>query len=93
MGIQRKVVSQQPRRQQSELVEKNEKIGELLNLEKVPTHLMAWKEPRLDLGTGDCYPLVDVLERIAELVGTSKKKKPAAVKKISPLAGAETKGD
>ena len=68
MSIQRKVKVQEPKRQQSELIEKHKKIGELLQLERVPVHRLAWKEPRLELETADCYPVVDVLERIAELL-------------------------
>ena len=80
MGIQRKAVTQPVRRQQSELIDKHEKIGALLQLDKVPVHTMAWKERRLELSDGDCYPLVDVLERIAEIIGTSKKKrKPTSI--------------
>ena len=42
--------------------------NELLGLNTVPLHELAWKEERLDLGSGDCYPMVDVLERIAEVL-------------------------
>ena len=71
------------KRQKENLIEKNKRIGELLRLKKVPLHLLAWKEPKLGLDTGDCYPLVDVLERIAELVGAKPepKKKPGRPKK------------
>ena len=56
------------RRQKIDILKQGERIGELLGLEKVPTFCMAWKEPRLDLpGGGDCYPLVNVLERLAEM--------------------------
>lgn len=70
------------KRQKEDLEKKHEKIGELLGLEKVPLHTLAWKEPRLDLGSGDCYPVVDVLERLAVLMEFPKtvapnKKKPA----------------
>ena len=78
MAIQRKVVNQLPRRQEGDLIKKAEKIGKLLDLDPVPTHTLAWKEQRMSIGTGDCYPLMDVLERIAELVG----KKPKAAKRV-----------
>ena len=55
------------RRQKIDILKQGERIGELLGLEKVPTFCMAWKEPRIDLpGGGECYPLVNVLERLAE---------------------------
>lgn len=73
------------KRQVKDLLEKAEKIGELLNLEKVPTFCMTWKERRLDLpGGGECYPLIDVLERLAEMVPhppkTPARKKPGKKK-------------
>ena len=68
--IQRKARQVDPKRQVADLIEKHKKIGELLKLEKVPLHVLAWKEPRYELGDGDCYPLVDVIERLAELVAT-----------------------
>ena len=62
------------RRQKIDILKQGERIGELLGLEKVPTFCMAWKEPRLDLpGGGDCYPLVNVLERLAEIVAAKPK--------------------
>ena len=64
------------KRQKIDILKQGERIGELLGLERVPTFCMAWKEPRLDLpGGGDCYPLVNVLEKLAELVGISAKMK------------------
>ena len=69
MGITRKVVEKPKKRDRAELIKKHEKIGGLLGLKPVPTHTLAWKEDRLELDTGDCYPIVDVLERIAELMG------------------------
>ena len=66
------------KRQAEDLLKKAEKIGELLKLDGVATFNMAWKEPRLDLpGGGECYPLIDVLERLAEMAvvkKTAKKK-------------------
>lgn len=64
--ISRKVIEQPKKRLASELQEKAERIGNLLGLDKVPVHTLAWKEIRLQLSTGDCYPLYDVLEKIAE---------------------------
>jgi hypothetical protein len=56
------------KRQVKDLLEKAVEIGELLELDKVATFNMAWKEPRLDLpGGGECYPLIDVLERLASV--------------------------
>jgi len=76
------------KRQVEDLIEKRKKIGELLKLDKVPLHVLAWKEPRLELGDGDCYPVIDVLERIAErlvgintMVGVKPLKKPGRPKK------------
>ena len=76
--IERKMRNLPPKRQQEDLIKKHEKIGELLGLEKVPLHLLAWKEARLELGDGDCYPIIDVLERIAEYMPQrqGEKKKP-----------------
>jgi hypothetical protein len=52
------------KRQVEDLLKQGEKIGELLGLERVPTHNMTWKERRLDLpNKGECYPLIDVLEK------------------------------
>ena len=82
MRIQRKAVRQLPRRQQADLIEKAEKIGKLLGLDPVPTHTLAWKEQRLEIGTGDCYPMMDVLERIAELVGSVPRKQPKKQKSV-----------
>ena len=73
--IQRKVKNLAPRRQKEDLIEKHKKIGELLELEKVPLHVLSWKEPRYELGDGDCYPLVDVIEKIAELLDVRAKAK------------------
>ena len=56
------------KRQKADRLEKNARIGELLNLEKVPLHCLEWQEPKLELGTGDCYPLIDVFLRLAQLV-------------------------
>ena len=84
--IERQVRERAKKRQVDEIIEKNKKIGELLGVEKVPLHVLAWKEPRLELGEGDCYPVVDVLEKIAEfivslsLVATENKKKPGRPK-------------
>jgi hypothetical protein len=63
--IARKVVNKMSKRLPSELFEKARNIGKLLDLEPVPKHTMAWQEPRLELDTGDCYPLIDILERLA----------------------------
>ena len=68
MPIERKLKTQIRKRQESELVEKHRRIGELLNMEPVPVHTLAWKEQRLSLETADCYPIVDVLERMSELL-------------------------
>ena len=65
------------KRQVSDILDKGEKIGKLLGIEKVATFNMTWKEPRIDLpGGGECYPRIDVLERISELIS-----KPARGKK------------
>jgi len=57
------------KRQIKDLNKKAEKIGDLLNLKKVASFNMAWQEPRINLeGGGECYPLIDVLERLAEMV-------------------------
>ena len=76
--IERKLRNLPPKRQQEDLIKKHEKIGELLGLEKVPLHLLAWKEARLELGGGDCYPVIDVLQKVAEMVSVlvPEKKKP-----------------
>lgn len=68
MGINRKVVEKPKKRDRAELIEKHQKIGELLKLDPVPTHTLAWKEDRLDLDSGDCYPVIDVLGKISELL-------------------------
>ena len=68
MPIQRRAVTQLPKRQKDELIEKHKRIGECLGLKTVPQHTLAWKEERLELDSGDCYPLVDVLDRIATLL-------------------------
>ena len=85
MPIERKIKAQEQKRQPGTLVEKHKKIGELLSLKKVPLHTLAWKEPRLELDTGECYPVVDVLERLAEYVNfldePGGNKKPAKAKK------------
>ena len=75
--IQRKAPKVLPRRQPSDILEKNEQIGTLLGLEKVAVHTLSWKEQRLPLASGDCYPTVDVLLKIAELLS----KKPGRPKK------------
>jgi hypothetical protein len=69
MGIERKAARQLPKRLKSEILAKHERIGHWLGLQKVPLHELAWKETRLDLEGGDCYPLIDVLETMAEMVG------------------------
>jgi hypothetical protein len=76
------------KRQKDDLLKKAEKIGDLLKLEKVATFNMAWKEPRLDLpGGGECYPLIDVFEKIAEILNTPvvPKKKGGRPKKVKPV--------
>ena len=84
--IERQVRERAAKRQVDDIIEKNKKIGELLGVEKVPLHVLAWKEPRLELGEGDCYPVVDVLEKIAELfdvkqsIDVVEKKKPGRPK-------------
>jgi len=73
------------KRQAQELLEKGEKIGKLLGLDRVATFNMAWKEPRLDLpGGGECYPLIDVLEKLAEKV-SAPKKSGGRSKKVKPV--------
>jgi hypothetical protein len=60
------------KRQVIDILKAGEKIGELLELDKVPTFNMTWRELRLDIpGGGDCYPLIDVLEKMAELIALS----------------------
>ena len=84
--IERQVRERAAKRQVDDIIEKNKKIGELLGVEKVPLHVLAWKEPRLELGEGDCYPVVDILEKIAELfdvkqsIDVVEKKKPGRPK-------------
>ena len=78
--IQRKSNLPVVKRQTKDRLEKNERIGELLKLDKVPLHCLEWKEPRLNLPGGDCYPLVDVLLGLAEL---KEAKKPGRPKKVS----------
>lgn len=78
MGIQRKVVTQLPKRQQVDLIEKHMLIGELLQLDVVPTHTLAWKEPRLELSPGECYPIVDVLLGISKMLDKISRKLNAA---------------
>ena len=56
------------KRQKKDLIRKAERIGELLGMDPVPSFKMAWKEPRLELETAECYPLIDVLERLAEKI-------------------------
>lgn len=68
MSITRKVQPVPKKRLQSELHRKAERIGALLGMEGVPTHTLAWKELRLETRTGDCYPVYDVLERVAEKI-------------------------
>ena len=81
--IERKVRAVSNRRLKEELLEKNRRIGELLGLDLVPLHTLAWQEPKLETGTGDCYPMVDILERIAELLnkGTAEIEAPPVAKK------------
>ena len=56
------------KRQLKDLYQTAEKIGDLLGLKPVPVHLMTWKEPRLNLeNKGECFPLIDVLEKLAEM--------------------------
>lgn len=77
MPIERQQRVMLPKRLKDDILIKNEKIGELLGLEKVPLHTLAWKEPRLDLASGDCYPVVDVLGRIADLLNIKSGQKEA----------------
>lgn len=56
------------KRHQADLERKAIEIGELIDLEKVPKHILAWKEPRLEIGDADCYPIIDVLHRIATML-------------------------
>lgn len=72
MAVQRKLRRVIQKRLKADNIEKNEKIGELLGMDPVPVHHLAYKEQRLDRSDGDCYPLVDVFLRIAELVGKPK---------------------
>ena len=66
--IERKLKKVVKRRGKDEILAKHKKIGELLGMPLTPLHELAWKEWRLDLGSGDCYPLIDVIERIVELI-------------------------
>ena len=60
------------KRQMSDLWETAKKIGDILGLKPTPVHLMTWKEPRLNLeNKGECYPLIDVLEKLAEIATAS----------------------
>jgi len=71
------------KRQVNQLHEQAEKIGSLLGLEKVPTYNMAWKEPRLELaGGGECYPLLSVLEKLAEMANIPVVEKPKRKRKV-----------
>ena len=70
MGIERQVIPVQPKRQPGELLEKHKRIQEYLQMELVPVHTLAWKELRLDVDGGDCLPVIDVLERMAEMIAT-----------------------
>lgn len=83
MPIERRVKKIPSKRQKSELIQKNERIGKLLGLEKVPTHTLSWKEPHLELETADCYPMVDVLECIAQILNVIV----AAKKPVKPKKG------
>ena len=76
MGINRKAQKMLPRRQPSDILEKNEQIGELLGLEKVAVHTLSWKEQRLQLKSGDCYPVVDMYLKMAELLSAKKPGRP-----------------
>lgn len=99
MPIERKMVSKPKKRDNDLLLEKRKKIGDLLGLKKVPTHTLAWKEPRLELDTAECYPLVDIFERIAELVPfpsksyVNAKSAPTGSGGSQKSAGAKTKKD
>ena len=66
MPIQRPAPKVLPKRLVSELTKKVEKIGELLNLESIPTHQLAWKEERMNTSTGDCYPVLDFRLAVAQ---------------------------
>lgn len=68
MGIERQAPIILPKRQKDEIMAKHERIGEYLGLNKVPIHQLAWKEARMELDGGDCYPLIDVLETMAERI-------------------------
>ena len=68
MSVQRKLRRVIVKRLKADNIKKNERIGELLGLEPIPVHHLAYKEERLDRSDGDCYPLVDVLKRIAEII-------------------------
>ncbi len=68
MSVQRKLRRVIVKRLKADNIKKNERIGELLGLEPIPVHHLAYKEERLDRSDGDCYPLVDVLERMAVLL-------------------------
>ena len=76
MPIQRKVVQIPKKRNTADIAKTAERIGELLGIEKTPSHVMAWKEPRLLTTTNDCYPLVSVLEKLAEEIAELKVAKP-----------------
>ena len=81
MPIERKSIVPTKRRSWEELREEHKKIGELLGLKKVPLHTLAWKEQRLELGDGDCYPFIDLLAKVAELLA---KKRPRRKKSQEP---------
>lgn len=79
MPIERQTIVKPPKRQKAELEEKARKIARLLKLDPVPTHTLAWKEPRLETDNADCFPLIDVLEKVAELLAATEEK-PAPAK-------------
>ena len=88
MPIERPAPKVLPKRLISELTEKIEKIGELLDLEVVPTHQLAWKEVRMNTSTGDCYPVIDFrlavaikLRDLAEKVEALQNMSPSTVKR------------
>ena len=66
--IERKIRKPIIRRQTADRLKKNEAIGELLKMEKVPLHCLEWKETKFELEGGDCYPMVDVILKLAEMV-------------------------
>ena len=99
MTIERRVPKIIPKRLPEIIVDKHEKIGKNLGLQEVPVHTLAWKEMRLDLNSGDCYPLVDVLEAMAAQIAELKKdlagtgQKPAPKKRTTRKKSGEDKVD